>query len=364
MTSNAAHEVNLVVDDDEQDEATRLFGHGRSDKLRPDSDLSSYADSLVEESSPLSSVPNEPDLEETIPVTSLPKSVSRGLAKKAPAPSTPFEARTIVRPKQPVSSSMATVANLRPPTASQHRRPEHQRPEEQELVEPTSVLTAEGVRSWLGADPGQPLPGHMRPHAQHAQARQPVPPLPPQGHDATSILSGQEVQQWLASQGQAPLPALGSAAPVTPTMPASHAGQADDELFAMPHVAAKKTTHAPQNRLVGNILLALVAIVAIFVALAIALPGQRAAIQERIFPTAKPPLVVSSTVMPALTAIAPSEEALHLNVEKLMSSAATAVVAGRRADALKIYKQLAAAYPDVAIYRNLVRALTVSEVNQ
>ncbi len=416
MTSNAAHKVNLQVDDDEQDEATKLIGHEHIDRLLYDSrrddgkdrvpsqvdsdethiQLSSYPDSF-EESSPLTPSPYEPEQEETIPATSLPQSVSRY---------TPSEARTIVSS----SPSMATIIDLRQPTTVGHQATGHQQHGEpaQPLVEPTSILSSEEVKSWMQTNPGQPLPGQVlqaqnpqaqnplgqnplgqnpqvqnpqvqNPQAQNPQAQNPLGQVPQAhiplgGQDATSILSGQEVQQWLASQGQAPQPAAAfptpiapapaPAAPVAAMPPTASTAQEHDELFALPHLAAKKTTNAPESKLLSSILLALVAIVAVFVALAIALPAQRAAIQERIFPTAKPPSVVSATIVPTLAPTAPSQEALHLNVPRLMSTAATAVAAGRRADALEIYKKLAAAYPDVPIYRNLVRALTVSEVNK
>jgi hypothetical protein len=220
--------------------------------------------------------------------------------------------------------------------------------------------------------------------------------------DNTAILSGPEVAQWLSQPAQsslppeprvefvpphgAPMPAP-MGAPMHPPMGAPMAAfpmvgampnapedlaqgtvspngpAVDEELFALPHQVSASPDKAA-SKLLGNIFLGLFAVMAVLAGLAFALPAERAALQERIFPTAEAPTVNSATHAKPVIDPGKLEGAKKLNTERMMSKAASAVTAGRRPEALRIYQELATAYPSVPLYANLVHALKVSEATR
>lgn len=198
-----------------------------------------------------------------------------------------------------------------------------------------------------------------------------------QNSDNTAILSLPQVQQWLSNPSPSPLPAeakveVAPQAAMEPpqdliaegTFPPTARSGTDEDLFALPQQSKVARPVEGPSKLVTNSLLGLFAVIALVVGLAFALPAKRAAVQERIFPTPKPPTVTS--VSHAKAAIDPAEAvgAKKLDTRQLMSKAAAAVTEGRRAEALKIYQELAAAYPSVPLYANLVHALKVSEARR
>ncbi len=207
--------------------------------------------------------------------------------------------------------------------------------------------------------------------------------------DKTAILSGPQVAQWLSkpaqpslapepwveftpnaaaavSPAQAPFAPMGALPqpPVLDDMAQGTLSATDEDLFALPHHVSDKHSDKAASKLGANIFLGIFAVLAILGGLAFALPAERAKIQERIFPTATAPVVISSQPGKLVVVPASKSEFKLLDTERLMSKAAAAVTSGRRGEALKTYQQLAAAHPENPLYANLVHALKVSEVTK